>query len=128
MTNRIQCYKMQGNDGEGASLAWVLRKVFPRGDIVIKTFLMRRGQPRRSMGAAWDGEQGNWAPLEGTAPAEAVKQYQAWALYQDLRRAGMVGAVRRGSVRSGNSQVGAEVSRASPSWNVDWIPRKRGET
>lgn len=48
------------------------------GDIVTKTFLMRRSQPRRKLGVAWGGSGGT-AQVEGTAPVKAKTQHQAWA-------------------------------------------------
>lgn len=100
---------MRGNDGEGASLDWELWKVSPRGDIVTETFLMGRGQPRGRVGAVWGGGQRNRVRVEGTAPAKALRQHQAWALYQDPRRARTVGAGSQRGVGSGSSQAGRSV-------------------
>ena len=58
---------------EGDSSDWVLRKVSPRGNIVTKTFLMRGGQARGRVGAAWGGEWGDRAQVERTASAKACK-------------------------------------------------------
>ena len=91
MTNQVKCYKRKechtrGNDGNGGLLRPCAQEISPIGGYRDQD-LPGEEPPRGSLDVAWGGEWGSRAQEEGTAPAKATKQHQAWALYQVLRRA-----------------------------------------
>lgn len=94
------------------------------GDIVTKTFLMRRSQPRRKLGVAWNGS-GETAQVEGTAPVKAKKRHQAWAPISRPEGGQHGRSSEPGSVGSETSLVGRSL-QDEPSMECEFYSKDSG--